>query len=60
MKGTASELGIGIFKDNNEKKNYLNGEIAIINSPVIHEKIVDALDLGISKYAEGRINDFEM
>ncbi len=60
MKGTASDLGIGIFKNDNEKQNYLNSEISIINSSVIHERIVEALKLEVTKYSQGRINDFEM
>ncbi|MEM6297138.1 MAG: polysaccharide biosynthesis tyrosine autokinase [Bacteroidota bacterium] len=59
FKGNAQDLQLGIFRSDNDIKNYLSGEIAFIGSRNIAEKVIDSLDLHISYYQKGNITDDE-
>lgn len=59
FKGTARDLGLGIFRNDNEIRNYLTGEIAFISSRRVAERVIERLHLEISYYVKGRINDEE-
>lgn len=60
MKGTASYFGLGIFRDDGSINEYLAGEIEFIKSNVVYDHVIHALNLGVSCYAMGRVNDSEM
>ncbi len=59
FKGNAQDLQLGIFRSDNDIKNYLSGEIAFIGSRNIAEKVIDSLNLHISYYQKGNITDDE-
>jgi len=59
MKGIAPTLSIGIYRDEESQTNYLEGESQFIRSNVIYTDVIEALNLWVSYYVEGKIIDDE-
>lgn len=58
VKSEASLLEFGRIKENKNLNN-LSGEIELIRSKLFFNKVIETVDLGITYYAEGKVNDEE-
>src|SRR5690606_14206992 len=58
VKSEASLLEFSSLKEN-QNLNNLSGEIELIRSKLFFSKVIDAVDMDINYYAEGKINDEE-
>ncbi len=58
VKSEANLLGFNALKEN-QNLNNISGEIELIKSSLFFNKVIEAVDLYITYYAEGKINDEE-
>lgn len=58
VKSDANLLGFNTLKEN-QNLNNISGEIELIKSKLFFNKVIEAVDLNITYYAEGKINDEE-
>ena len=58
VKSEANLLGFNALKEN-QNLNNISGEIELIKSRLFFNKVIEAVDLNITYYAEGKINDEE-
>ena len=58
VKSDANLLGFNTLKEN-QNLNNISGEIELIKSKLFFNKVIEAVDLKITYYAEGKINDEE-